>query len=157
MLVVYLVTLTHTTRAATSSSSRAFRPACGRVECRVDGVAAAPSMLSRASRRRRRVDGVAADAQPVRHRRDSPSVHATRGLVSRSERPQNKKRKHPRHRVLDTSHMEGTSTPQNAASALLPVLGLLLVAQNPVISYNISVQVPHHDHGHHDRQEQHDE
>ena len=40
-------------------------------------------------------------------------------------------------------------------SAGKPLLGLLLVRQNAVIPHDVPVQVPHHDHGHHDRQEQH--
>ena len=68
-------------------------PACGRVE--------------------RRVDGVAADAQPVRHRRDSPSVHATRGLVSRSERPQTRKKDHLSPALPETMRVDGVKAPQH--------------------------------------------
>ena len=47
-----------------------------------------------------------------------------RRVSTRSEPPQTRKRNHPRHRVLDTSHMEGTATPQDAVSAPLLRHGL---------------------------------
>jgi hypothetical protein len=59
-----------------------------------------------------------------RHRRDCAHSLSDDGTPTRSETAQIWTRDHPRHRETDTSHMEGTATPQNAASVPLLRHGL---------------------------------
>ena len=82
---------------------------------RVDAHAAA----STASRRRRKSLTAASTASPRRAVAKTPSPRPRslrRAATMVSEPAQNQNQNHPRHREMDTSHVEGTATPQDAAT-----------------------------------------